>query len=118
MKPLVLISSKDPDFFLVFGHILSVAGFEIRLISGDREIARAIEAASPLAVIMDCHPGDRGAVNQCTWLKSSAATKETLVVSLVAPRSGKLHLDLIKAGVDEIFSRPFAPEHLSDRSEP
>ena len=112
MKPLVLISSKDPDFFLVFGHILSVAGFEIRLISGDREIARAIEAASPLAVIMDCHPGDRAVVKQATWLKSGAATKGTPVVSLVAPRSGKLHLDLIKAGVNEIFSRPFAPEQL------
>lgn len=112
MKPLVLIASKDPDFFLVFGHILSVAGFEIRLITGDREIASAIEAASPLAVIMDCHPGDRAVVKQCTWLKSSAATKGTPVVSLVAPRSGRLHLDLIKAGVDEIFSRPFAPEQL------
>ncbi|AEH87290.1 response regulator transcription factor [Mesorhizobium opportunistum] len=112
MKPLVLISSTDPDFFLVFGHILSVAGFEVRLITGDREIARAIEAAAPLAVIMDCHPGDRAMVKQCIWLKSGAATKGTPVVSLVAPRSGKLHLDLIKAGVDEIFSRPFAPEQL------
>jgi len=61
---------------------------------------------------MDCHPGDRAVVKQCAWLKSSAATKATPVVSLVAPRSGKLHLDLIKAGVDEIFSRPFAPEQL------
>ena len=112
MKPLVLISSKDPDFFLVFGHILSVAGFEIRLITGDREIARAIEAAAPLAVVMDCHPGDRAVVKQCAWLKSAPATKATPVAGLVAPRSGKLHLDLIKAGVDEIFSRPFAPEQL------
>nr|WIE91286.1 response regulator transcription factor [Mesorhizobium sp. WSM4875] len=112
MKPLVLISSKDPDFFLVFGHILTVAGFETQLITADREIARAIETASPLAVIVDCNPGDRAAVKQCAWLRSTAATKGTPVVSLVAPRSGKLHLDLIKAGVDEIFSRPFAPEQL------
>lgn len=112
MKPMVLISSKDPDFFLVFGHILSVAGFETQLITGDREIARAIAAEAPLAVILDCNPGDRGAIRQCAWLKSTTATKDTPLVSLVAPRSGKLHLDLIKAGVDEIFSRPFAPEQL------
>ncbi|TPN86597.1 response regulator transcription factor [Mesorhizobium sp. CU2] len=112
MKPLVLISSKEPDFFLVFGHILSVAGFETQLITADREIARAIAAAGPLAVIVDCHPGDRAAVKQCAWLKSTAATNGTPIVSLVAPHSGKLHLDLIKAGVDEIFSRPFAPEQL------
>ena len=64
MKPLVLIASKDPDFFLVFGHILSVAGFEIRLITGDREIASAIAATTPLAVVMDCHPG--ALLDHCT----------------------------------------------------
>ncbi|MBZ9990963.1 response regulator transcription factor [Mesorhizobium sp. BH1-1-5] len=112
MKPLVLISSKDPDFLLVFGHILSVAGFETRLITADKEIARAIRTAAPLAVILDCHPGDRAIAKQCIALKSSEATKATPLAGLVAPRSGKLHLDLIKAGVDEIFSRPFAPEQL------
>lgn len=112
MKPLVLIASKDPDFFLVFGHILSVAGFETQLAAGDREIARAVASAAPLAIIADCHPGDRAIVKQCNWLKSTPATKAIPVVSLVAPRSGKLHLDLIKAGVDEIFLRPFAPEQL------
>jgi two-component system phosphate regulon response regulator PhoB len=112
MKPLVLIASKDPDFFLVFGHILSVAGFETQLTTGDRDIARAIAATTPLAMIMDCNSGDRAIVKQCGWLKSTAATKATPLAALVAPRSGRLHLDLIKAGVDEIFSRPFAPEQL------
>ncbi|RWD69681.1 response regulator transcription factor [Mesorhizobium sp.] len=112
MKPLVLISSKDPDFFLVFGHILTVAGFETRLITADKQIARAIKAAVPLAVILDCHPGDRAIAKQCVALKSSESTRATPLAGLVAPRSGKLQLDLIKAGVDEIFSRPFAPEQL------
>lgn len=112
MRPLVLISSKDPDFFLVFGHILSVAGFDTRLITADKEIARGIEAAAPLAVILDCHPGDRTIVKQCLLLKAAEGTRSTPVAGLIAPRSGKLHLDLIKAGVDEIFSRPFAPEQL------
>ncbi|TIP01072.1 MAG: response regulator transcription factor [Mesorhizobium sp.] len=112
MKPLVLISSKDPDFFLVFGHILTVAGFETRLLSADKQIASSIKAAAPLAVILDCHPGDRAIAKQCVALKSSESTRATPLAGLVAPRSGKLHLDLIKAGVDEIFSRPFAPEQL------
>ncbi|MBZ9671834.1 response regulator transcription factor [Mesorhizobium sp. B3-2-1] len=112
MKPLALISSKDPDFFLVFGHILSVAGFETRLITADKEIARVIKAAAPLAVILDCQPGDGKIAKQCLSLKSSEATGGIPIAALVAPRSGKLQLELIKAGVDEIFSRPFAPEQL------
>jgi two-component system phosphate regulon response regulator PhoB len=112
MRPLVLISSKDPDFFLVFGHILSIAGFDTQLITGEKEIARMIDVAKPLAVILDCHAGDRAIAKRCSWLKSTAATTGTPVAALVAPRSGKLHLDMIKAGVDEIFSRPFPPEQL------
>ncbi|QPC95116.1 DNA-binding response regulator [Mesorhizobium sp. INR15] len=111
MRPLVLISSKDPDFFLVFGHILSVAGFDTQL-TGDKEVARLTEVAKPLAVILDCQAGDGAVIKQCILLKSTAATNGTPVAGLVAPGSGKLHLDLIKAGVDEIFSRPFAPEQL------
>ncbi|PBB23978.1 transcriptional regulator [Mesorhizobium sp. WSM4308] len=112
MRPLVLISSQDPDFFLVFGHILSVAGFDTQLMTEDKEVTRLIEVAKPLAVILDCHPGDRAIAKQCVRLKSTAATNATPVAGLVAPRSGKLHLDLIKAGVDEIFSRPFPPDQL------
>ena len=112
MKPLVLIASKDPDFFLVFGHILSVAGFETQLTTGDRDIARAIAATTPLAMIMDCNPGDRAIVKQCGWLKSTAATKATPLAALVAPRSGRLHLDLIKAGVDrDIRGEDGASDH-------
>jgi two-component system phosphate regulon response regulator PhoB len=112
MRPLVLISSKDPDFFLVFGHILAVAGFDTKLITKDKEIAHSIAVSKPVAVILDCHPGDRAIAKQGSWLKSTTATSGTPVAALVAPRSGKLQLDLIKAGIDEIFSRPFPPEQL------
>ncbi|SMH40507.1 two-component system, OmpR family, phosphate regulon response regulator PhoB [Mesorhizobium australicum] len=110
MRPRVLIYSKDPDFFLVFGHILGVAGFDSQLLSAENELPRG--EAVPLAVVMDCQPGDRTVARLCASFKGSLETRTAAVVGLVAPGASGLHLDLIKAGADEIFSRPFPPEKL------
>ena len=110
MRPRVLIYSKDPDFFLVFGHILGVAGFDGQLLATENELPQS--DAVPLAVVMDCQPDDRNVAKLCTALKGNAETATVAVAALVAPGASGLHLDLIKAGADEIFSRPFAPEKL------
>jgi two-component system phosphate regulon response regulator PhoB len=110
MRPRVLIYSRDPDFFLVFGHILSVAGFESQLLAADKPLPQG--EAVPLAVVMDCQPRDRAAAKFCAALKANAETKTVAVAGLIAPGASGLHLDLIKAGADEIFSRPFPPDQL------
>lgn len=110
MKPCVLIHSRDPDFFLVFGHILSVAGFDSQLLAADDPLPRG--EAVPLAVVMDCQPKDRTAAKLCTALKANAETRTVAVAGVIAPGANSLHLDLIKAGADEIFSRPFPPDQL------
>lgn len=110
MKPLVFIYSRDPDFFLVFGHILGVAGFDGQLLTPDEPLQPG--EAVPLAVVMDCQPKDGGPTKLCAALKANPETRTVAVAGLVAPGVSSLHLDLIKAGADEIFSRPFPPEQL------
>lgn len=109
---MILIYSQDPDFFLVFGHILAVAGFETQLIHAEEETLRIVAEHRPVAVVIDCQPDDASTALTCGRLKSDPATRNTPVAALIAPKAGMLHLDLIKAGVDESFSRPFAPEKL------
>lgn len=110
MRPHVLIYSRDPDFFLVFGHILGVAGFESQLLGIDKPFPHG--ESTPLAVVMDCQPRDRGAAKLCTALKANTETSKVAIAALIAPGASGLHLDLIKAGADEIFSRPFPPDQL------
>jgi two-component system phosphate regulon response regulator PhoB len=112
MRPLILIYSQDPDFFLVFGHILAVAGFETQLIHAEQETLRIVAEQKPIAVVMDCQSDDASTATTCRRLKSDLATRNTPVAALIAPKAGMLHFDLVKAGVDESFSRPFAPERL------
>ncbi len=108
MRPHVLIHSKDPDFFLIFEHILVAAGFETRLLSGDLKPQRDVGAV--LAVIVDCQPGDQEVAELCASLKAGA--NDIAVAGVVAPGAGDLHLDLVRAGMDEIFLRPFPPAKL------
>lgn len=109
---MILIYSQDPDFFLVFGHILMVAGFELQSIQAEHEALRIVVEKKPVAVVMDCQPDDASTAMTCRRLKSDPATRNTPVAALIAPKAGMLHFDLMKAGVDESFSRPFAPEKL------
>lgn len=108
MKPTVLTYSKDPDFVLVFGHILSAAGFDCQLHSAGGNIPDH----GPVALVLDCQAADRSVVKLCDALKSDPATSRLPIVALLAPKASGLHIDLIKAGADEIFQRPFAPDKL------
>ncbi|WP_149763143.1 response regulator transcription factor [Neomesorhizobium albiziae] len=112
MSPTILIYSQDPDFFLIFGHILAVAGFETRLVHNEQETLPIAAEQRPAAVVMDCQPDDASTALTCQRLKSDPTTRNIPVAALIAPSAGLLHVDLIKAGVDETFSRPFAPEKL------
>lgn len=110
MRPRVLIYSRDPDFFLVFGHILGVAGFDGQLLAADKPLPKGVDA--PLAVVMDCQQTDRTAAKLCATLKADSETRSVAIAGLIAPGASGLHLDLIEAGADEIFSRPFPPDQL------
>lgn len=109
---MILIYSQDPDFFLVFGHILTVAGFEIQFIHAEQEALRIAAEEKPVAIVMDCQPDDASTATTCRCLKSDPATHNIPVAALIAAKAAMLHFDLLKAGVDESFSRPFAPEKL------
>ncbi len=107
MKPIVLVYSTDPEFFLVFGHILTVAGFDCRLVEADA-LSRA-DAPGPLALIMDCKTEDAKAAELGARFKVSSRTP---VAALLAPGANALHVKLLASRIDETFVRPFAPERL------
>ncbi|WEX79294.1 response regulator transcription factor (plasmid) [Sinorhizobium numidicum] len=112
MKPLVLICSEDPEFYLFFSHVLEVDGFASDLADGLEEAVRQVTEREPQAVILDCQPASAVGPAVCARLKNESQTGAMPVVALIAPGAGPQHLDLLKAGIDESFLRPFAPAKL------
>ena len=111
MKPLILIVSQDPEFFLIFSHILDADGFSCELVA--RNVAgRLCADKKPVAIIVDCQAEDEAAPVLCKQLKQGEATRHVPIAALVAPKADIQHLELLKAGIDECFIRPFAPAKL------
>ena len=110
MKPTIVVYSTDPEFFLVFRHILNVAVFESRVFDG--EDAAGLETNSLLAMIVDCQPDDAKAIAICEQFKSDDRMRNLPIAALLAPGAKALHVKVLAAGVDETFARPFAPERL------
>lgn len=113
MKPLVLICTKDAEFYLVYSHMLEAGGFASELAEGGvEEAVRQALDREPQAVILDCQPASEAGPAVCAQLKGNLQSGALPVVALIAPGANHQHLHLLKAGVDESFVRPFAPAKL------
>lgn len=112
MTDLVIIHSRDPDFILLIGHILASAGFASTLAT-EGAIPSAGEAPTALAAIIDCSGDPDEAVAFCTrFARQGEAGGRTSLLALVPAQRDRHVLQLLKAGIDEVFVRPVSPEHI------
>ncbi|MGX5832534.1 response regulator transcription factor [Mesorhizobium sp. 43Arga] len=112
MTPLVLICSEDAEFFLIFSHVLEVDGFATELAGGVEDAIRKAAEHEPQAVVLDCQVAGAAGPRICARLKGDLQTEALPVIALIASGAEHQQLDLLKAGIDESFLRPFAPAKL------
>ncbi|MEI9414189.1 response regulator transcription factor [Mesorhizobium sp. Cs1321R2N1] len=112
MKPLILICSQDAEFYLFFSHVLEVDGFETVLAGGVEDAIRHATECGPQAVVLDCQPVTATGPGICARLKGELQINALPVIALIASGAEHQQLDLLKAGIDESFLRPFAPAKL------
>ncbi|MER9951823.1 response regulator transcription factor [Mesorhizobium sp. M0047] len=114
MKPGVLICSQDAELYLYYSHILGVDGFRIELARSVEEALALASEREPQAVVLDCQPASSTGSTICAQLKAEFRNRGLLVIALIAPGAENQQLDLLKAGIDESFVRPFTPAMLLD----
>lgn len=111
MTDLVIIHSRDPDFFMLIGHILASAGFASTLAT-EGGIPSAGEAPTALAAIIDCSGDPDEAVAFCNSFARLGEPGRTPLLALVPAQRDRHVLQLLQAGIDEVFVRPVSPEHI------
>ncbi|MER9841853.1 response regulator transcription factor [Mesorhizobium australicum] len=114
MKPVVLICSQDAELYLFLNHILGADGFTSEPAGGVKEALALADQRELHAVVLDCGPGSATGSTICARFKGEPRTGGLPVIALIAPGAENQHLDLLKAGIDESFVRPFAPAKLLD----
>jgi len=108
VKPTVVISSLDADFSLSVRHILEAEGFATDLAMSPAETAAAIRERMPVGLIVDGR--NMFAIDLCRTLKEDAATDHVRIVTLVPIEAEHRFEAFLKAGADEAFMRPIAPD--------
>ncbi|MER8613188.1 response regulator transcription factor [Mesorhizobium sp. M1216] len=114
MKPLVLICSQDAEFYLNYSHILEADRFASEQAGCAKEAFVLAEQREFHAVVLDCVPASATGATICARLKEEPRTADLPVIALIARGAEDQHLDLLKAGIDEIFVRPIDPAKLLD----
>lgn len=118
LKPLVLIGAEDIDLYLLLGHVLQVEGFDTELASNLEETVTIAVERNPHTIVLDCRPASFPAADTCARLKQDDRTKAIPVIALISPGAEKEHIELLKAGVDDAFTRPVSPAMLVDHIRP
>ncbi|MCV3739536.1 response regulator transcription factor [Rhizobium sp. TRM96647] len=111
MTELVVIHSKDPDFYLLISHILTNSGFPTALAETVEALSEPRIAAA-LATIVDCSTDPGTNLLFCRAHKSNPATAHLPLLALIPARQESHLLPLLKAGIDEALIRPVSPEHV------
>ncbi|MBB4192984.1 winged helix-turn-helix transcriptional regulator [Rhizobium aethiopicum] len=108
MSELLIIVSQDADYYLMLSHILEEAGYTPILIDVPSEAVPAAAERDAAAIIVDCQPGSQILADIAFSLKEKASG--VILIALVAEKTA--YLDILKANVDESFTRPMRPQRL------
>jgi len=111
MTDLVIIYSRDPDFYMLMSHILAVAGFRVSL-AEDFDAVAASDVPAVIAVLVDTSDNIDGVTRFCNALKANPATAQLPLLALIRACHEHSYLGLLKAGIDEGFVRPVSPERI------
>lgn len=110
MSELLAIVSQDADYYLMLSYILKGAGYRTMLVDISSEAVTTAEEREAAAIIVDCQPGSRILTDFASGLKERGLTSDVTLIALVAEKAA--YLDILKANVDESFTRPLPPERL------
>jgi two-component system phosphate regulon response regulator PhoB len=109
MSPAVLTVSTSVEFHLIAKHILEAEGFSAIYAQNPAEAVAAARSDKPLAVLLDCRSAGFPSQEICASIKADPETGAIVVIALIEQGAESVYLDLLKAGADRSFHRPFEP---------
>ncbi|MFJ6328844.1 hypothetical protein [Rhizobium sp. NPDC092011] len=110
MNPEVFFWSQNPDFYLVFSHILAVEGLSSVLLD-EQEVGKLAGRTSVLAIVLDTENNAEHALRLCSLIKADRATAHIPLLALVPGGDERYYLDLLQGGCH----RKLCSSHLAGK---
>ncbi|PDS99910.1 transcriptional regulator [Rhizobium sp. S9] len=108
MTAVILVCSQDAELYLLLAHVLHHEGFEARLAVSEDDAADACTLAAISAVLLDCAAWSSDIAPLLALLKEAGLP----VGALIGGDMRERHLQLIRAGLEEVITRPLSPSKL------
>ncbi|MFS8049610.1 winged helix-turn-helix transcriptional regulator [Rhizobium sp. BR 314] len=113
MKPLIIICSPDYEFYLLLAQILNMGGFEAALTEGAEETLAVMRSDNRVVAVMIDYHTDSFPIGDFVDLLAATLSEKALPIAVfVSAGNQPCYLEALKAGVSEIFMRPFNPERF------
>jgi two-component system, OmpR family, phosphate regulon response regulator PhoB len=108
MKADILIVEDHPTMRATMRVILEQEEYSIREAAGGKEAMEAIAAQAPDIVFLDLNMPPPDGAEVLEWIKSNPDTAQVRVI-IVTAQGEESRRDLIRAGADYFFVKPFSP---------
>lgn len=112
----LLLKEKDPVAAAVLEDHLRVAGHQVELLGDVSRVSEILEERQIDLVVLDV-PGLAGALTPLLELRAHPGTRSVAIVALTDGNEPAWRVAVLRAGADDILTRPFDPEELEIRVE-
>ncbi len=111
MTAIVSIYTQEPQIYLLFSHILSVAGYKPEIIS-TFDFNENSDSPLPHAVLLDTRGDVQPLLEVCRSIKQNPATRKIILIAIIHANNEQSYLQFLHAGADECLVRPVPPERI------
>jgi two-component system, cell cycle response regulator DivK len=115
--PLILIVDDFADALEIFGEYLAFAGYRTLTAASGFEALQIAREQKPNLILMDIRMVGMTGTQAMLALRQDAAFASTRIVALTAHAMDDERLMLLKAGFDEVITKPVFPDDLARRVE-
>ena len=111
----VLIADDEAAILSVLSYKLSEAGLDVITADDGMEALELARSELPDLLIIDFHMPRQTGLEVCQQLRTDAATAGIRTIMLTACGMNIEPVDLAKAGIDLLMSKPFSPREVLSR---
>ncbi len=111
----ILIADDDPVMVKLFEFNLKRNGFELVLCREGHSVVPQARSAAPQLVIFDYMLPGRSGLQLIQDFRQSEDLRHLPIIVVTGQGKGSTRQDLLDAGADEVFTKPFSPTVLLAR---
>lgn len=112
MTKTVLIVDDEKAITLSLGHIMTRAGYRVRVASDGAEALAAVAEDRPDLILLDIVLPVRDGYDVCETLRADPANDRTRIVMLTARTGEAARRKAMALGADAYLTKPFARDEL------